>query len=265
MELPVDHPRRNGHRFDGSRAVVVIPATLVEKVRKLGSDSGSTLYTTLLAGFTAFLHRLTGQSGILVGVPSAGQAHNGFGRVVGHCVSVLPLRIDVADTTAFADHVRSVKAVVLESQDHPDCTIGSLAGQTFAGRDSLRSPLISVTFNLEKHMSGLEFGLLTVEVDVNPRSFSQFEMGLNLVDTGGAIRLECDYRSDLFEEATIKSWLSHFIQMLGSAVDNPAATIGGLAPPSVRESETSFLVNGPVGQPTTGVTVRLPIFSPNRC
>ena len=69
----------------------MLSAELLGRVRKLGAARGASLFATLIAGFGALLHRLTGQDDVVVGVPAAGQAAAGLEGLVGHCVHMLPL------------------------------------------------------------------------------------------------------------------------------------------------------------------------------
>ena len=59
----------------------VLPADLVAGVQASSAPQhGASLFATLLAGFDALLHRLTGQTDLVVGIPAAGQAADGLGR-----------------------------------------------------------------------------------------------------------------------------------------------------------------------------------------
>ena len=51
---------------------------------------------TLLAAYSALLHRLSGQHKIIVGVPAAGQLAAGCKDTVGYCVNLLPLLSDAS-------------------------------------------------------------------------------------------------------------------------------------------------------------------------
>ena len=42
------------------------------RVKRLGAQRGASLFATLLGGFGALLHRLTGQDDVVVGIPAAG-------------------------------------------------------------------------------------------------------------------------------------------------------------------------------------------------
>ena len=70
-----------------------LPQDLARRLKELGARNGCTFLNVLLAGFSAFIHRLTGQDDIVIGLPAAGQSIDGRDHLVGHCVNLLPLRI----------------------------------------------------------------------------------------------------------------------------------------------------------------------------
>jgi len=58
----------------------------------MGAKSGCSLVTTLMVSYEVFLHLLTGQDDIVLGIPTAGQSATDNYALVGHCVNLLPLR-----------------------------------------------------------------------------------------------------------------------------------------------------------------------------
>src|SRR5262249_48960412 len=73
-DLPADRRRAAIRTTRAGREDHVLPAELVAQVKKTGAGLGASLFATLLAGFSALLHRLTGQTDVVVGIPAAGQA-----------------------------------------------------------------------------------------------------------------------------------------------------------------------------------------------
>ena len=73
------------------------------------------LFATLLAGFSALLHRLTGQDDMVIGVPAAGQAAAGLEGLVGHCVHMLPLRLMPQPDMPFDALIEQSRGMLLRS------------------------------------------------------------------------------------------------------------------------------------------------------
>ncbi len=60
LNLPLDFPRPESPRGDGSLVAISLPSELVQPLRSLGNHEGCTLFMTLLSAFYVLLHARTG-------------------------------------------------------------------------------------------------------------------------------------------------------------------------------------------------------------
>lgn len=231
LELPTDRPRPVVRTQRAGRIDHVLPAMLVAQVRKLGASQGASLFATLIAGFSALLHRLSGQEDVVIGVPAAGQAAAGIEGLVGHCVHMLPLRLRPSGALAFDTLVDASRGMLMDAYEHQAITFGELLRALPLPRDRSRLPLMSVMFNIDQALSGEHAAMQGVELELasNPRTFETFELFVNAVDLGaGGMRLECQYNADLFDAATTARWMACFETLLLGAVQVPTAEVGSL-------------------------------------
>ncbi|HEX3758844.1 MAG TPA: amino acid adenylation domain-containing protein, partial [Kofleriaceae bacterium] len=242
LDLPADRPRPATRTTRAGRQDHVLPAELVAQVKKTGAGLGASLFATLLAGFSALLHRLTGQTDVVVGIPAAGQAAAGLEGLIGHCVHMLPLRSRPTRDARFADHVVAARHTLLDAYDHQDVTFGRVLQVLPLARDPGRLPLISVIFNIDQALTGEGHSLpgVALELASNARRHETFELFINAVDAGPAgMRLECQYSADLFDAATVQRWLAAFELLLRGAVADPQRTLGRL--PVVTDADRRAL------------------------
>ena len=231
LELPVDRPRPRLRTQTAGRHDHLLPAPLIAAMRKVGAKRGTSLFASLLAGFSTLLHRLTRQDDVVIGIPVAGQAAGQEG-LVGHCVSMLPLRLRMQRDMPFAQLLEASRVAMLDAYDHQRITFGRLLQVLPLARDTARLPLISVMFNIDQAMTlerdavpGLGF-----EVAGNARRFETFELFVNAVDLGSdGMRLECQYNRDLFDAQTVARWMSAFETLLSDAAAEPERALGALA------------------------------------
>jgi len=118
LDLPTDRPRPAVRTTAAGREDYTLPADLLAGVKKLGAKLGASAFATLLAGFDVLLHRITGATDVVVGVPAAGQASAGLEGLVGHAVNMLPLRNQLQRTDTFAEHVTASRKTMLDAYDH---------------------------------------------------------------------------------------------------------------------------------------------------
>jgi hypothetical protein len=62
LDLPTDRPRTSAREFAGARCRRMLPISMLELARNVSREHGTTLYVTLLAAYTALLHRYTGSA-----------------------------------------------------------------------------------------------------------------------------------------------------------------------------------------------------------
>ncbi|AUT02007.1 non-ribosomal peptide synthetase [Nostoc sp. CENA543] len=230
VDFPTDRQRPPLRSFNSAREDWQLNSELVSNLKQLGTKFGCSFMTTILAGFEVWLHRLTGQNDLVVGIPAAGQAASGQYNLVGHCVNLLPLRTQIDSTKAFSDYLQSRRSTVLDGYDHQQFTFGSLVKKLSLPRDSSRIPLVPITFNIDQGLDTdkLPFVGLEVEFFSNPRSFENFELFINATELRGQLTLECQYNTNLFDADTIRRRMAEFETLLLGIVANPNQIIAKL-------------------------------------
>ncbi|MGQ0750491.1 MAG: non-ribosomal peptide synthetase [Betaproteobacteria bacterium] len=229
LDLPTDKPRPGFKTYSGATQELRLDETLCSAVKATGAKHGCTFFVTLLAAFEALLARLSGQDDFVVGIPMAGQALLESGHLVGHCVNMIPLRCRADQTAPFSDHLRSVRDSFLAAQSHQQLTFGSLVRRLRLSRESSRTPLVSVTFNIDKIGAPFDFGELALDaVETAPRRFVNFELSVNVVDSGRDLLIECHHNRDLYAAETIVRWMQHYRTLLAAIVRDPGQRIDEL-------------------------------------
>ena len=224
LRLPQDRPRPALASYRGARKSRRVPPGLASALRRLCAVSGTTLPAALLSAYTLLLHGLAGTPDAVVWVPSAGQATEENAALVGQCVSLLPLRVPSAPETAFTDYLHATRTALLSAMDHQSYSLGAVLS-------ALDRPLpITTTFNIDQ-FGALGFAGLAARLTHTPRRFFQFDLGLNVIEDTGALKVECDYSTDLFDAATIERFLEEFEALLSAVTADPAVCVGPLTAP----------------------------------
>ena len=149
LELPTDRPRPAIKTYRAQRENLDLDAVFTKQIRELATRNGATTFATLLAAFQSFLHRLSGQSDIVVGFSLAGQSNIEGRDLVGHCVNFLPLRASIKGDSKFSDQVAQARGKALDAVEHQQFAFGNLIQRLNLRRDPSRVPLMSVAFNLD--------------------------------------------------------------------------------------------------------------------
>jgi amino acid adenylation domain-containing protein len=241
VDFPTDRPRPPLRTFNAAREDWDLSPALVTNLKQLGTNLNCSFMTALLAGFEVWLHRITGQDNLVVGVLAAGQASSGSYNLVGHCVNLLPLRSQVDSRKSFSDYLQSRRSTVLDAYDHQQFTFGSLVQKLSIPRDSSRIPLAPILLNIDQGLdsSKLPFDGLEVQLFSNPRSYENFELFVNATELAGRLTLECQYNTNLFDAETIRCRMAELETLLEGIVADPNRLISTL--PLLPISEQQLL------------------------
>ena len=242
LELPTDRPRAAMKSFAGATYRSKMTESEYRSIKKAGAQQGCTLFVTMLAAYELLMCRLSNQDDVVVGIPAAGQSLLEGVSLVGHCVNFLALRAQLNKDLAFADFVKQVKKSVLDAYEHQNYTYGTLVRKLGIPRDPSRLPLIEVQFNLERIGSAMKLPGLRSEVDPNPKSFVNFDLFLNVVESDQGLTLDCDYNSDLFDRTTIARWISHYKTLLQEFVADASRSV--MRVPLLTGAERKQLLQG---------------------
>nr|WP_227027228.1 non-ribosomal peptide synthetase [Corallococcus soli] len=242
LELPADHPRPARSLHHGATRAFALPRALSDGVRRFGQEEGVTPFMTLLAAFSALLHRFTGETDVIVGTAIAGRPRRELEGVVGFFANTLALRVSLAGAPSFRELARRVKAVTLEAYAHQELPFEHLVEALSLPRDLGRNPLFQVMLVLENLPPG-EFqlpGLVLRPLEIESHS-AKFDLTLSLQETPGGLVGHLEYSRELFEPSTMDRWLVHFERLLDTVLARPAERLDFL--PLLPPSEAALLLD----------------------
>jgi amino acid adenylation domain-containing protein/FkbM family methyltransferase len=231
LDLPTDYPHPAVQTFRGAEEWSMLPPSLVEDLRALSRQSGTTLFMTLLAAFKVLVQRYSGQHDSVVGSPIANRNRSETEGLIGCLVNTLALRTNLAGEPTFAAFLAHVREVTLEGYAHQDLPFERLVEALRPNRDLSRNPLFQVMFALQNVpapplvMPGLTLQLLNVDTGT-----VDFDLVLNMwEERDGSAGLVLVYSTDLFAATTIKRMVRHFKALLHAIIEHPDQRLRDLA------------------------------------
>lgn len=229
VNLPTDFPRKSPRRFTSNRLDYTVSPALVTSVKKMGLNAGCSFVNTMMAAFEVLLYQLTGQNDIVLGLPAADQSATGKYQLIGHCVSLLPIRSKPAADLPFSDFLKRRKIELQDALEHRLVTLGSLLKKLHVARDLSTIPLVPVVFNVDMGLtSGIHFHDLTFQLISNPRAYENFELFVNVSGAENDLTIEWSYNTQLFEEERIRKMMVEFEHILNVVAADPCVAIGSI-------------------------------------
>ena len=237
LELPLDRPRGKQRDYRGSSVPFVLDEELTAELRKLSRRHGTTLYMTLLAGWAALLARLSGQTDIVVGVPTANRQRIAIEKLIGFFVNMLAIRVDVSGSPTVRELLARVKKRALDALHNQDIPFERVVDLVNPVRSLSHTPIFQTMFSWQNTPGG-RFDLANLETEfMDPRLHvtAKFDLTLSLQEAGDSIAGGLEYATSLFERETIERYLGYFRNLLAAMVGDDTRAVDRL--PMLSDSE----------------------------
>ncbi|MBF0099477.1 MAG: amino acid adenylation domain-containing protein [Desulfobacterales bacterium] len=237
--LPTDYIEPAIKTYRGGRYAIKIDSQISDALAAIGRTQGCTDFMVLFASYALWLHRLTGQTDLIIGMPVAGRSTAASSAnndsLVGYCTHLIPIRSKINWDQPFTEYIKSMRSVLLYGYQHQDYPFAELIEKLNLRRDGQRSPIVSVLFNLDRPGSAPAMNNLTIDWLSQPIYFTAFDLTVNLTQVETKLILECDFNLDLFEASTIERYVNNYITLLQGIVKDPKSTVARL--PLLTEKE----------------------------
>lgn len=238
LELPGSTRRRGAEgatvSFDGS-------PELLAALRRLSRERGTTLHNLLLASFQVLLHRITGQSDLVVGVPVNSRTRTDLVDQVGYLVNVLPVRSAFTTGTPLTDFATATHHGMLDALDHQDMPFAVLTRHLNPDRAGGAPPVFQAMFSHytttqpgDRGAAGVVLGDpdavlaldgAAVRAHPVPDRTTQSDIGLNVAEFTDSLLFGLSYDTALLPRAQAVRLLSAYQALLTAAVAAPGADV----------------------------------------
>ncbi|MFH8349734.1 amino acid adenylation domain-containing protein, partial [Streptomyces sp. NPDC018045] len=235
LPLPYDRPRPAAADHRGGTVAFRWGAEVHGRVVALARQCGASVFMVVQAALAALLTRLGAGTDIPLGTPVAGRTDAALDDVVGFFVNTLVLRTDTSGDPSFRTLVDRVRETDLRAYDHQDVPFERLVEALNPDRRAGRNPLFQVALATH-HTAHPAYGLPDVEVEELHVSTGTSKMDLTVAvrerrDAGRApagLEGEAEFRTALFDPATVEGLLTRLRRLLAAAVADPDRPIGSL-------------------------------------
>ncbi|MFJ9033166.1 amino acid adenylation domain-containing protein [Streptomyces sp. NPDC102274] len=236
LELPTDRPRPAEQDYRGGRVRISLDEDLTAALEALAQRHGTTLYSTLLTGWSMLLSRLTGQSDIVVGAPTANRRHGDVAGLMGFFVNTLAVRVDLSGSPTGADMLERVHGALRGALDHADLPFERVVELINPPRSAAHTPLFQTMFAWVPSLRGL-LDLPHVEVEPLgiPHAPAKFDLVLALTEEDGRIVGDLDYATALFDHETVERYARYLPRVLARLAEEDGREVADVALMDARE------------------------------
>lgn len=223
LQLPLDRPRPAIMSHAGTTLRRRLPADLGVALRGMARARGVTLFTAMLAAFSAWLARRSGETDVVVGTAHANRDRPEVAGLLGPFVNTLALRLDLSGSPGFAELLRRTQVVTRDAWAHAELPFERLVDTLNPERDPARHPLFDVFVDQAVPVPAPDFPGLRGELVELPRTTAAFDLSFSVEDDESGVGGTFEFNTDLFDEATLRAGWSEFCSWLDAAVRDPDA------------------------------------------
>ena len=193
-------------------------------IKAFSQRSRVTLFTTLLTAFKVLLHRLTGESVVVVGTPSAGRGREELEGTVGFFLNLLPLRTRLAGNPTYSELLGRVREVTLAAYAHQDLPFEYLLQEIGMERSDGSLPFRAI-FNLPTRGAGEDAPLSAAGVVIEPfltgEVGSEVDLVFYAVEQRDGLRLHFAYDSLVFDRQQRVALIEDYRDLLEEITTQP--------------------------------------------
>ncbi len=240
LPLPIDRPRPPLRTVAGAHVPVVLGPALSAAVLALARGERATPFMVLAAALWELLGRHTGTLDLAVGTPVANRSRVEIEGLVGFFVNTLVLRASLADDPTGRRLVARLRETTLAAYTHQDVPFEKLVEELQPERSLAVTPLFQVLLSLQRVPPPPVLPGLAAERLETATGAVKFDLALAMADDGAELAGVLEYRTDLFDRATVERLAAGFVTLLGALAAAPAQPLSAL--PMVGEAERHQLL-----------------------
>ena len=226
LNLGFDSARRPLPSHGGGLVSTVLPASVAERLEAFSLAENATLFMTLFTAYAVLLHRYSGQTDLLVGVPVAGRSRAELEPLIGYFNNTLPLRVSLAAERSFRANLRHVRAMIIKALEHQDLPYERMLEATKATE---RPSVLQALFVLQSTPKPpVEFAGISIEpLRIHSRT-AKFDLLMQTRRTAEGLVCSLEYSSDLYDRPRAACLLEHYRTLLAVSIDASETAISQL-------------------------------------
>ncbi len=226
LHLPADHPRPAVQDFEGALQEFTFDEELLASLKRFAQQEKSTEFMVLLAAYAALLDRLTDQQDFCIGSVTANRQLPEWEHLIGFFVNTVVMRVKTQGAETFRELAGRVRQTAIAANAHDDVPLEKLVEELIGERDRSHSPLFQTALVVQNAPLNMPVGGgLTIQPMEIDNATAKYDLTWFFWETAGRLGGRVEYRTTLFEAATIRSWIESFQTLLRDALQHPDAPL----------------------------------------
>lgn len=220
----LDLPQRTG-----ASIYIDIEPTLSKNMISLAQDSGTTMYTLLLALYFILLYKDTGQEDLVIGSPVAGRNRKELEPIIGFFLNTIAIRAKIKQNLTITSVIEMVKTLTVDALANQDVPFDNIINNLMIKRDVQYSPLFQCLLVFQNAPTG-EFEMENTKISEysRDRKISKNDLTISFTEINNRLQGMIEYSTELYDISTIELLILKFKKLMSLACENPDVCLNEL-------------------------------------
>jgi FkbH-like protein len=232
LQLPTDYVRPQVEDHGGKLLGTDLDVATSEGLKSLAQESGTTLFHVQLAALRILLYHWTGQADFSIGTVASNRSRPETEKMVGCFINFLPLRERVTAGERVIDLLERSKQSVMNAFAHQDCSFEKIVEAVNPERVAGTNPIYNVALLMRNFpeicFRGDSFEAKVFKLDTQ---VALLDLRFIVSEFASGLRIECEFKTALFKEDTIRQLLNAYVETLQKMAFDPTRTVEDFAIP----------------------------------
>ena len=217
LNLPFDYTVPANQTYTGNKLYNHLEQSTIDEVSAFAKGHHVSTYSVFLTALFVTLYKYTGQTDIVIGSPVANRSIECLQNIIGMFVNNIALRTKILENQSVSDLITFVNNTVTGALDHQIYPYDVLVKDLQVPVDHSRNPLFDVVLTYQNQEDTSTLTNNKAEMLPTVTNTAKFAITLEIAPKSNQINLE--YRSDLFKENTMTSFLKHYLFVLKQIIE----------------------------------------------
>jgi amino acid adenylation domain-containing protein len=230
INLPADFARPPVKTYNGDIVSRRLDAASLDRLKAIATQLDVTLYMLMFSVYHILISKLCNTNDVITGTITAGRRQQELESVMGAFVNTILLRTHPTAGMFFADFLKTVKKLSVDSFDNQEYPYEDLLENLNIERDISRNPLFEIMFNMHPvENRTVKLDGISIKPWYPANGFTtKFDLNLQIHYAGDELELQFYYASSIYKRSSAEQWADCYLNLLFVLLDNPGLKIGDM-------------------------------------
>jgi amino acid adenylation domain-containing protein len=219
LELPIESRKRNIEGLEGTGVFFYFDDELSSKIKTFGESLGVNAYRVLLAAYSLFLKRLSGQSKITIGLPLTNRTRNSSKTTFGCFINALPLNVDFDDIKTVEDLISEIDSNLKFNLERQEVPFIDVVQKVSFDSSQDYTPYFQVGFAFKPQME-LSFNGVPAKPLKVVKDGTELDLMMFFHEEQGEFHCYVEYSINKFTQDTITLWIDNFKALVNDFISD---------------------------------------------